>query len=74
VGEKDVHVQIQILVSFLNEIQLFNFPFCFSATQPVDEFQQELTQRLTGRVGTINQYSSSEDVQRWLTFKNISPE
>jgi hypothetical protein len=74
VGEKDVHVQIQILVSFLNEIQLFNFSFCFSATQPVDEFQQELTQRLTGRVGTINQYSSSEDVQRWLAFKNVSPE
>jgi hypothetical protein len=71
VREKNVHVQIRILVSFLNEIQFVNLLF-FSATQPVDEFQQELTQRLTGRVVTINENSSKQDVQGWLASKNIS--
>lgn len=41
-------------------------------SQPVDEFQQELTQRLTGRIVTINQNSSKDEVQRWLATKNIS--
>jgi hypothetical protein len=40
----------------------------------VDEFQQELTQRVTDRVGLINQNSTKEDVQRWLASKNISSE
>jgi len=40
----------------------------------VDEFQQELTQRITDRVGLINQNSTSEDVKRWLASKHISSE
>lgn len=44
----------------------------YLATPRNNEFQQELTQRVTDRVGIINQNSSSGDVQRWLASKNIS--
>ena len=46
----------------------------FVATPRNDKLQEELTQRLTDRAGTINPNSSSEDVQRWLASKQISPQ
>lgn len=46
--------------------------FFFIATPRNDKLQEELTQRLTDRVGTINSNSSSDDVQRWLASKQIS--
>ena len=47
----------------------------FSSVSPrVDELQQELSQRIQGRVGLINQSSTKADVQRWLTSKHMSSE
>ncbi|CAF0750936.1 unnamed protein product [Rotaria sordida] len=42
------------------------------STQRVDVLQQELTQRITDRIGFISPNSSKEDVQRWLASKHIS--
>ena len=56
---------------FRNEFQFVYL--LFVAPQPVDEFQQELTARLNGRIVTINENSTKEDVQGWLTSKKISP-
>ncbi|CAF4292185.1 unnamed protein product [Rotaria sp. Silwood2] len=44
------------------------------STPQVDVLQQELTQRLTDRIGFISPNSSIEDVQRWLASKHISSE
>lgn len=56
---------------FSEGVQWFHF---FIVLQRVDELQQELAVRINDRVGVINQNSTKEDVQRWLTSKQISPE
>jgi len=57
---------------FRRNLERFILIFFFSALSQVDEFQQELTQRVTDRVGLINQNSTKDDVQRWLASKKIS--
>jgi hypothetical protein len=46
----------------------------FLVDTEVDELQQELNQRINDRVGLINQYSTDDEVQRWLTSKRFTPE
>ena len=48
--------------------------FCvsLSATAQVDELHRELAERVTDRVGLINEQSSPNDVQRWLASKHVS--
>ncbi len=64
-------MQILIFVSFPKG-EIYTDLFFVSALSQVDEFQQELTQRVTDRVGLINQNSTKDDVQRWLASKKIS--
>lgn len=52
----------------------FDHLFLLLATPRNDKLQEELTQRLTDRVGTINPNSSPDDVQRWLASKQVSPQ